>query len=865
MKKKLLALGFAVLAGLSLVGCGENTDDGDSDKTATGYLNEETPLLFALPELDGLLNPFFSTNAADSNIVGLTQISMLGNDKNGNITYGEDHATVVLDYEQERNEAKDQTTYKFVLKNNIKFSNGSALTIKDVLFNMYVYLDPVYTGSATMYSTDIVGLKAYRTQSLDENEQNNFEQQFVQEANTRIDALVMAAEEILETSSTMTENRFKEELAIYAADNNYEYLVADYEKTSELFKEELATDYTNAIGSFEDISFKDKNGVLYENLLTTDVEAFLYNEGYITFNRTEGKLESALVSNPQDLKLWTREQAINTIVSDKLPSDVAEILTYWATATNMQTYLINEAKDKYFSGSDLEFKNIEGIKFANKNTTATVNGKNYSAVSYSATDGTVLNDTNEVLEITINGVDPRAIYSFGFQVAPMYYYSNQEQIEAFDFENNFGVEYGSTDFMNNVINPIEKVRLPQGAGPYQPSTDAGTIATSGSEFYKQSTVYFQRNDYYLMGAPVIKYIRYQVTPENSMINSLVTGTIDFAEPNSSPKNIESLNGYKDQGINSKSVETAGYGYIGVNAAKVPSLTVRQIIMHSIDTSKTVSYYGNTAKSIFRSMSRSSWAYPENSTSYYPYLGKAIPTDLSVVNPAYREYVESLNKKAGQTLTETEQIGFVEQQLALAGYTPNSNGIYTDGNNTCKYTFTIAGNTSDHPAWDALYESSEFLNKCGFEINVSTDSQALSKLTSGDLTVWAAAWSSTIDPDMYQVYHKESQATSVKNWGYPAILRDTNTYSVENALIDELSVLIERGRETLDQDRRTVIYSQALDIVMQLAIELPTYQRDDLFAYNAKKIDTSTFTQDGELSSYVGLTNKIWNLRLNEVA
>ena len=34
--------------------------------------------------------------------------------------------------------------------------------------------------------------------------------------------------------------------------------------------------------------------------------------------------------------------------------------------------------------------------------------------------------------------------------------------------------------------------------------------------------------------------------------------------------------------------------------------------------------------------------------------------------------------------------------------------------------------------------------------------------------------------------------------------------------------------------------------MQLAIELPTYQRDDLFAYNINKIDASTLTPDSDL-------------------
>ena len=164
----------------------------------------------------------------------------------------------------------------------------------------------------------------------------------------------------------------------------------------------------------------------------------------------------------------------------------------------------------------------------------------------------------------------------------------------------------------------------------------------------------------------------------------------------------------------------------------------------------------------------------------------------------------------------------------------------------------------------MKHASEILNKIGFQINVTTDSNALKKLASGDLTVWAAAWGSTIDPDMYQVYHKDSTATSVLNWGYKQIKANVGgKYDRENALIDELSEYIEKGRETEDQDLRATIYSKALDIVMQLAIELPTYQRDDLFAYNVDKIDASTLTPDSELSPYKGLTSDIYNISLNQ--
>ena len=42
------------------------------------------------------------------------------------------------------------------------------LTADDLIFSLYVVLDPNYTGIITLYSEDIVGLQAYRTQTSDE-------------------------------------------------------------------------------------------------------------------------------------------------------------------------------------------------------------------------------------------------------------------------------------------------------------------------------------------------------------------------------------------------------------------------------------------------------------------------------------------------------------------------------------------------------------------------------------------------------------------------------------------------------------------------------------------------------------------------
>ena len=155
-----LVLAFVMIfASMSyLPSCGGNTQSG------AVIDNESTHLVLSTSELDGVFNPFYSSSGPDNSVVGMTQISMLGADKNGKVSYGEKEACVVLDYEAVTK--ADTTVYRFVLKNNLKFSNGSPLTMRDVLFNFYELLDPAYYGSSTVYSTDIVGLQEYRTQKI---------------------------------------------------------------------------------------------------------------------------------------------------------------------------------------------------------------------------------------------------------------------------------------------------------------------------------------------------------------------------------------------------------------------------------------------------------------------------------------------------------------------------------------------------------------------------------------------------------------------------------------------------------------------------------------------------------------------------
>ena len=156
------------------------------------------------------------------------------------------------------------------------------------------------------------------------------------------------------------------------------------------------------------------------------------------------------------------------------------------------------------------------------------------------------------------------------------------------------------------------------------------------------------------------------------------------------------------------------------------------------------------------------------------------------------------------------------------------------------------------------EAQSILNECGWDITVVPDTQALTKLSTGSLAVWAAAWGSTIDPDMYQVYHKDSTATSTLAWGYNAIKTQTG-YEEEQYILDRLSEVIDAARETDDKDVRKRLYKEAMSYVLDLAVELPVYQRDVLYAYDSNIIDKDSLPSSSELNPYSSPLDRIWEL------
>ena len=852
MSKRILSL---MLAAVMLFGVLASTT------ACNGSTSAPDALVIMTEDLDGLFNPFFSTTGADATIVSMTQIGMLGsNYENGDVkvSYGKDHAVAVLDYAINYDSATDKTTYTFVLKNDIVYSDGHPMTMEDVLFNLYVYLDPVYTGSSTMYSTDIVGLQDYRTQTIGSGS-TDVDDTITSAANdraqNRLNELINLFRSVGKTQTAgsysadyakMVDAINKHSLSTgyinaisnNAADVTNATLLADYEEALRLFKEELGTDYISAKEAYLEEPYKSTGEF-------DEVTSFMYAEGYVTVEYAKdpetnkdikSKIEKVTRLYNADV-VKDMNSAIDYVYNSMIEQKLDIILSYWATANKLRTTYAAKAKEVILRANmkdgELTVPNISGIVSLGHTTdvaSVTASNGTYTVAHEHDADGKPVNaEEYDVLQITINGTDPKAIWNFAFSVAPQHYYAEGYTVDVAN--NKFGVDYASFDYMKDVIQSSRNVKLPMGAGAYKVSDINNSDTPAEGDFYKNNVAYFKANNSFMMGQPKIEKVRYQVVSASNAISALESGSVHFVTPQFTQANIDLINGLASKGIEKTYTDQLGYGYIGVNAGKVPNIYVRKAIMSAMNTSLALSYYSTgMAETIYWPMSTVSWAYPKDASGNnsrdnlhdYP----AILFDREEAKKAILEYMQ------------------------LAGVSA--------GDSALSIKFTIAGsNLTDHPTYQTFQSAADLLNECGWNIEVVPDTQALTKLSTGSLAVWAAAWGTTVDPDMYQVYHKNSTATSTLAWGYREILASPASYPEETQILNKLSDVIDDAREINDQAERSALYKEAMGYVLDLAVELPVYQRKVLYAYNAKVINSDSLP--AEINPYTSPLDKLWEI------
>ena len=460
------------------------------------------------------------------------------------------------------------------------------------------------------------------------------------------------------------------------------------------------------------------------------------------------------------------------------------------------------------------------------------------------------------MTVTLDKVDATAIYQLGVTIAPLHYYGDPAQ---FDAENNkFGFPKGDLSSVR------AKTTEPMGAGPYKFLK------------YEDGVVYFEANENYFLGAPKTKYLNFQqCMSDDDKLNGVITGTIDITDPTFSNDTVDAItkanngSGVDGDKITTDTVDNLGYGYLGMSAACVnvggepgsdASKNLRKAFATVFSVYRDVaieSYYGERASVINYPISNTSWAAPQPTDDGYKV---AFSVDVNG-NDIYTSGMSADERYAAALQAA---LGYFE----AAGYT------VTDGKLTAapagaklEYELQIpADGSGDHPSFMMVSEAKKALETIGMNL-IITDLSDSSGLWTGidahQVDMWCAAWSATVDPDMYQIYYsdvancKGDLGTGKNPFGGAAQGGSNKMYCIADP---ELDNLIMTARESLDQSYRKTMYKACLDIIVDWAVEVPVYQRQNAIIFSTERVNMSTVTPD--ITTFYKWYSEIENIELN---
>lgn len=357
--------------------------------------------------------------------------------------------------------------------------------------------------------------------------------------------------------------------------------------------------------------------------------------------------------------------------------------------------------------------------------------------------------------------------------------------------------YYDANFKKSDLSAVKsKNAVPMGTGPYK------------FVKYENNVVSFEANEYFYPEPPKTPRMKLQVIATASKLDSLMLGETDIVDPNPSPENVEIA---KSADLHYQLIDNLGYGYIGINAERVTDVNLRRGLMCLMNRAPAVrTYYEDLASVIERPQSKTSWAYPPDAKPFYEF------------NP----------QRAAEFFQK-------------AGYENVDGKLIKDGKQL-RIEVGIGGEGSmNHPVAPILTQMKEELEKLGgiLEINDCDANILFDRLDTGSWDMWVAAWQSTIDPDMYQIYHSEGPS---------------NHYRVRNS---ELDRLVLEARQTLDIEQRQEKYFRALDIIMEEAVEMPVYQRKNVYVFNPENIAIQSLAKDP--SPFYDYSSEIQNIRMTQ--
>ena len=688
-----LVLVFVMVAGI-MAGCTKPaTTTPDATTPDQGTTQTADTLVYANDYLSQKFSPFFADTSYDQDAAGLTQISLLGSDREGNVLLnagtkdgqvvpynGKDYTYYALANCVITENADGTVTYAITMRDDVTFSDGKKVTADDVIFSMYVLSDPTFDGSSTLYSQAIVGMEEYRA---------GMESRF---------NLVLATENKGYTAND------------YFTEEQYNEFWAAFDKAGVAFAQEII-DY--CVASYADA----------------------YGEAYVGATGDAIRADEALQVK-LGMFLWGYDAAW---------TEGATAADYWAAI--FETYGYNTSAE---DGINYESagSTIEALTFDALGDKADAFRAGVSTGEGAANISGIKKTGDYTLEVTVAKVDPTFIYQLTLAVAPMHYYGDASK---YDYANNsFGFTKG------DLATVRAKTTTPMGAGPYKFVSYENNVASyEANETYylgAPKIKYFKMQgvgssdkvsgmttDIFDATVPNfndddIAAIK-KANPNGELIgDKLTTLTTDFL-------------GYGYIGINADNVK------IGEDKGSEESKALRRAIATLMAVYRepvVYAYYGDRASIIQYPISNTSWAAPKPADEGYNLAySKNAAGEVVITADMTQEEKVAAAKAAAKTLFEAAGYTFgADGKLASApegGATSWEIIIPADGKGDHP-AYGILTETKNAMAEMGL----ELI------INDPSDSNELwDALDAGTADMWAAAWGATPDPDMYQVYHSSN--------------------------------------------------------------------------------------------------------------
>lgn len=888
----LLVIVLSLVLAITMVGC-KPEEEPPIDET--GYTGADT-LVVGYSYFSNKFSPFFSKTAYDQDVASMTQLGLLTTDRQGAVILnGIEGETIkyngtdylykgIADFDVTIEET-GKVFYDIEIRNDLVFSDGDPLTIDDVIFSMYVLSDPSYDGSSTFYAQPILGMTEYRT-GVTADVYTTYA--------AKADAILAAGYAACSTSPdynaetpglaegvTQTETDTYWEEAFNTAGLKFTQEIIDYVGSNY-----LNANYSSYMGAYnvQQINASEALQVAYgmirwgfgswdtDNQLDPTGTKGLVGEAYKNLYKECLEADAAFAAGGKFYNKATAETLAADLVYISAPGPAYEVTTYVGdryaavptgtfTDANGNTYdfeTTNPTVNDYWtnildaygyadpgsSSTGIQYESA-GSVFVDlvKEEFIKVEGPNgMTGGAITSIDG-IQRTGDYTMRVEMTKFDATAIYQLGVSVTPLHYYGSAA---AYSYENNqFGFTKGDLSGVK------AKTTAPMGAGPYK------------FVEFEQGVVSFVKNDRYFKGAPLITNIQFKETADADKIPGVAGTTFDVTDPSFNKTAAASIKAENSNGqltgdkIATSTVDNLGYGYIGISAENVKvgvekdsvaSINLRKALATIIAVGREPainSYYGDQASVINYPMSNTSWAAPQPAdTGYELAYSKDIDGD-----PIYTAEMTQEQRVAAAKAAAIEY-------LVAAGFTWDANtSKFTTAPDGAKlgYEIIVPGDgAGDHPAFAICTFAEGILAQIGITLTINDPAQSTAlwdALEAGTQELWCAAWGATIDPDMYQVYH----SSNVVGAGGT----DSNHYGIQDDGLDEK---IMAARESADTAYRKGVYKECLDIVLDWAVEVPTYQRQNAIIFNSIRVNVATLTPD--ITTFWGWMNDIEKLEMN---